>query len=985
MNTAKLIVSTLLCFSLVGCGGGGGGSTTSSNGSGSGSEQSDSTIFTISGVGNVTVDENTGYTGEVPTTSGDTPVGNLDWSLSGDDVNQFGVDAATGVISMAVKDYENPLDSNFDNVYEIILRVSDTDNHSATKAITISVKDVQESVSAPSPQACIVDESSIAGDAVYIAASGEDSASADGSISAPFRTLSFALQSLAQAQLVDRPGLTLYLREGEYLDSVTNLRVKGAAGNPVTIAAYPCENVRLTGAVALQQTKLSDWQQHYQNIYKIEVDRPVWQLFLDDQQMMPARWPNANFLPLTAANTSSVYSINVWAEGEDAPGKNGVMRNAISGVDSHAAYHNLATAKNYRGDALDASDAIIVANTASFISYSRMVKAYNDMPDFLDYANTSEPEAGIDRSVGHTPGSNVFTHEPVPGGYKGKKLSYYLEAKLDLLDQSGEWYYEEVDGRHYVYLWAPSSGVPAGNINLRDRGYAIDVGDWEYVQLKNIEYFATAVRCDPCHNITIEDSQFHFSAASRRMLKEWGDEETGYGRNQLIFLSSKSVRPDDSGLIFRNNIVRDTDVQTLILSGGGAVIDNNDFYQLDYSAADTIAPDATVMITAMSGQAAYFTNNTMDIIGTSTMFVPEGGSLHANYNNLITGGFAQNDGASFQLRKAQQFAVDISYNWAHDSAKYGIRFDAPFNTTNETSGGRFGMIHHNVVWNANGLMVKGDDHRVFHNTTWNNSNVDLRMLVETNVHYLNDRSIAANNASDSISSERGSRTDISALFLGKDSDGNPLKDSRENFNGVEVENEALDNSELLESQLNDPHNYDFRPKRSGLLHDTGALIDSPDTDSQYFADYTGEAPIPVYFERTVQGDKLDLGAYELDAPYYWIPGYKEKTASFPIPRDEQTDTDALPVAAEVSLMWREAYKAQKHNVYLADSETSLYQIEVGNLDNSAFVGAFRSGEANIANPPGPLDPGTYYWRVDAVTAEQIVRGSIWQFTVGVSN
>jgi len=89
------------------------------------------------------------------------------------------------------------------------------------------------------------------------------------------------------------------------------------------------------------------------------------------------------------------------------------------------------------------------------------------------------------------------------------------------------------------------------------------------------------------------------------------------------------------------------------------------------------------------------------------------------------------------------------------------------------------MIHHNVVWNAKGIMVKGDDHRVYQNTTWNNKDIDLRMLIDTNPFYRHNRFIAANNASDSISYRRNMLTDITDLYLGEN-----VTEGRKNFNGA---------------------------------------------------------------------------------------------------------------------------------------------------------------------------------------------------------
>ncbi len=805
---------------------------------------------------------------------------------------------------------------------------------------------------------CQADLSMLKADALYVSAGSE---AGNGSEGSPFNSLTSALSSVAVNGVINQPGLTIYLREGQYNESIDSSIVTsltGSTDNPIVIEAYPCEKPTFIGTTNIENLASTDefgdksqWQQHYGNIYKREITAPVWQLFVDNEQRMIARWPNANFELPSTTNHQSIYSDDVWAEGklDSAKTKNGIMTN-------DPAYHDLANAKDYRGEPLNVNGAVVLANTASFYTYSRLVKPYDEMSSSFTSLFKTLPD---DISVGHIAGSNIFTHEPIKSGYKGKQLSYYLEAKLELLDATNEWHYQVEEGKHYVYLWSDTYSEPTGEVTVRDTGYALNITNWENVEINGLGYFATTVKCSPCNNITIADSTFKHSATSQRILKQYGDDKSGYGRNQLIELYSSVDKRANSGIVFKNNVVTDSDVQSLIIQGGQSIIENNLFERLDATSADTISPHATVMITKMTNQKATFSRNTMDIIGNSTMFVPEGGSLHALYNDMITGGFAQNDGASFQLRKAQQAAANIAYNWAHDSEKYGIRFDAPFDTTDETSGGQFGLIHHNVVWNAKGIMVKGDDHRVYHNTTWNNADIDQRMLVDPNPYYRHERTVTSNNASDSISSDRLAESDSLAGVVGN------------NFNG-------LKETVSLVSQLTDMFNYDFRPLRIGALHDGGAVIDSPNN----YAAYTGDAPLPQYQEATAQGESLDLGAYELDSSFYWIPGYKMAKASFAIPRNELVDAMAKPVSADVSLMWRDGYQAISHNVYLAGTKNEIESVAIGETDTALYKGNFVAEQANIYQSSSELASGGYYWRVDAVQGDgSVVKGDTWKFIV----
>ena len=101
--------------------------------------------FTISGLVDAEIQENTPYTSATPTTAGDTPVGTLAWTLSGDDAADFSIDATSGVVSMVARNFEAPEDTGADNVYSATVTVTDSDNNADTQDIAITVTDVDES------------------------------------------------------------------------------------------------------------------------------------------------------------------------------------------------------------------------------------------------------------------------------------------------------------------------------------------------------------------------------------------------------------------------------------------------------------------------------------------------------------------------------------------------------------------------------------------------------------------------------------------------------------------------------------------------------------------------------------------------------------------------------------------------------------------------------------------------------------------------
>lgn len=137
--------------------------------------------------------------------------------------------------------------------------------------------------------------------------------------------------------------------------------------------------------------------------------------------------------------------------------------------------------------------------------------------------------------------------------------------------------------------------------------------------------------------------------------------------------------------------------------------------------------------------------------------------------------------------------------------------------------------------------------------------------------------------------------------------------------------------------LRDPDNLDFRPKPDS------AIIGAGD-------------------------DGKDIGAYQSDESRYRIPGRKEAKASTPVPPDGATN-----VKADAQLMWLEGYQAKAHDVYFGADHDRVAGASKASVE---YIG--RSGRN--AYSPAKLDPEkVYYWRIDAVTDGETVRGDVWSF------
>ena len=109
----------------------------------------DAPVITSNGGGDtaaVSVAENTTAVTTVTATDVDSSAAGFTYSLSGADAARFSISAA-GVLSFAAaSDFENPLDLDGDNVYEVTVTVDDGDGGSDTQAIAVTVTDVVENV-----------------------------------------------------------------------------------------------------------------------------------------------------------------------------------------------------------------------------------------------------------------------------------------------------------------------------------------------------------------------------------------------------------------------------------------------------------------------------------------------------------------------------------------------------------------------------------------------------------------------------------------------------------------------------------------------------------------------------------------------------------------------------------------------------------------------------------------------------------------------
>mgnify|MGYP001238104980 FL=1 len=527
----------------------------------------------------------------------------------------------------------------------------------------------------------------------YVATSyGHDTNNNGTSLATPFKTI-------GKAASVMSAGDKCYIRQGRYHETITINNLDGSSGSAIVFTNYNNERVIIDGTTPITST----WVQiGSSNIWRTKLSADIWQLFLDWDEQVMARWPNAKFSDDTVWDND-----NYWAKGTIDDDESAYSNGTI--IDDP--YTNSAGTTidlNATGFDLDESgkQAIAILNIGSFRTWSRLVASHS---------------------------GNTFTYATIPN-WKTKHHYYYLEGRYEFLDQAGEWWYDTSDDSLYYYT---ENNINPNRLDFRGKvqSYAFSITGSEYIQIKGLEFFATTVYFEGATKCLVYGCNFMYPSCSKRMLRTVDTEP------EMTKFASSST-----GCSIRNSAFRNTDGTALEMWGGTDTVDNCYFNKIDYSVAD----NSSIMLTIrMNGSNNVFRKNTIHKTGASAT-VKIGNSGLVEYNNLYDTGHLQSDGSMIQFTEAEQDGAICRYNWLHDTEKYGARFDH-----SGTADGTNGTMNHNVAWNceSGGIMVKGNNHKIYNNTVLNSGSKNDIIVLQINSGD-HSSTIVRNNAADKIANHR---------------------------------------------------------------------------------------------------------------------------------------------------------------------------------------------------------------------------------------
>ncbi len=546
----------------------------------------------------------------------------------------------------------------------------------------------------------------------YVSSSGTDNESC-GAIGTPCQTIQYAINKLSA-------GDTLYIREGTYRETIT-ITNDGSSGNLITIQNYNNEIVTIDGTTDIT----GSWSTYndVSGAYQLSYTGDITQLFVDDQPMVNARWPNAQF------NDDSIFSHSTWAEGDEDNSSNGSLT-----IDTTV--HDPGT--------IDLDESIGILNIGSFKTWSVEITGHNQETDVITY-NSSD----------------------LGGTYKPKHHYYFFEGKKEFIDTNNEWFHDKTNNILYLF---PDDGSDPSNrsIKAKTTDYRVTFSAANYVKLKGINFFATTFQMTGnSDNNIIEECNFYFPSASQRMLGT----TNGLGTPNVTSIEGSADNNHILKCLFENS-----EGEALRIKGDYNTVENNYFHHIDWSVSEI---EGLMVSIFFNGVENIFDNNTIHTTGASATVLPGERSIFS-YNNITNTGLLQSDGAVFQGTSANVSGSVVHHNYVYDTEKYAFRYDAPGGDA--SSAGSYGIMHHNIADNTNGLMIKGNNQIIAHNTiinTQNNKN-DIVILSEdcsnTNTWLFNNlaEKIGAHRSATSFSLSANSPMPIAGNVGG--SDNGYLKD-----------------------------------------------------------------------------------------------------------------------------------------------------------------------------------------------------------------
>jgi hypothetical protein len=439
---------------------------------------------------------------------------------------------------------------------------------------------------------------SIPSDVSVVAPDGNDAN--PGTITQPYLTIQKCATTISS-------GSICAIRAGTYRETVT-------PNSGITITSYDGEPVTVDGS-----DPVTGWTLYKGSIYKASVtlsSGDTNQIFVGDQMMTEARWPNSNDL----------FHVN-WATAQA-----GTTTTQV--VDSNLPNVHLTGAKIHLWSGSDPWEPQTGTITAS--SQGQLIFA----PDDAGFPPYIQAQAG---------------------GY------YYLYRSLVLLDTQNEWYYDPT--AMVLYFWAPGGVNPSTlDVRAKQRQYAFDLSGQSSVTVEYINIFACTI------NMNVSSTNNTLEGINAQYVSQFTDLPDTFGPFSYSYdhLTDSGIIINGSGNMLQDSTIAWSAGNGVALLGTNNTVKNNLIHHVDYMAIS----DSGIVIQGTAqvpGILQLIKANTIYACGRICV-LPSPYVAYANitnddisYNNIFSAMMLSRDAGEIYTSFTTASGTAIQNNWLHDT------------------------------------------------------------------------------------------------------------------------------------------------------------------------------------------------------------------------------------------------------------------------------------------------------------------------------
>lgn len=436
----------------------------------------------------------------------------------------------------------------------------------------------------------------------------------------PWKTVSKVNGAQLQA------GDAVYFRCGRRWRATLTISNSGVSGSPITIGQYGADCNGSNKPVLTAAETVSGWSLYSGNIYVAPVTFPVYQVFVDDQPLLLAQYPNAGFDP---QKPDSVFlTID--------PDPNGI------------AYTTRFTDLDLElTGGQDIVGAGVHIRLGDFIIDDRVVSAYDPTTKVVSLT--------------------AATQRTITDGW-----GYYFDNKLWMLDQAGEWYYDGSDPNNKkLYVWMPDGTDPGTRVIAGRDSYGVDAQNQSNLVITNLRIEKTGVglQLSRASNFVAKNTEVVDSYYEGMLVN---DSNAGSIDSCTI---TRTVREGIDGtgtnLSIANNLISDTgnigspknSRGAIAISGEYSTIKNNSitrsgYHGISFSKNSNVSNNYIVdPCLVLNDCGGIYTG-----MGIDNLTVPHNSDISGN---TVIGGYGNSNGRKADLQQTLASGIYIDYR-SHD-------------------------------------------------------------------------------------------------------------------------------------------------------------------------------------------------------------------------------------------------------------------------------------------------------------------------------